>query len=97
MIESEIRDIFDQFQHQSSFLSFKELVSGHINDSFLIKTKTKPYFVLQRINHEVFPNVPKLINNKVSVSNHLLKNSNKNHQNELVFVKNKSENLIDLD
>lgn len=92
MIESEIRDIFDQFQHQSSFLSFKELVSGHINDSFLIKTKTKPYFVLQRINHEVFPNVPKLINNKVSVSNHLLKNSNKNHQNELVFVKNKSEN-----
>lgn len=63
--------IFDQFEHGSQFDSFKELASGHINDTYLIKTKKKPYYVLQRINHGVFPDVPGLIENKVAISQHI--------------------------
>lgn len=63
--------VFDQFQHHSKFYDFKELASGHINDTYLVITKSKPYFVLQRINHGVFKDVQGLINNKVTVSRHI--------------------------
>ena len=66
-----LKFIFGQFEHDSDFESFKELASGHINDTYLIKTKTKPYYVLQRINHGVFPDVPGLIENKVAISQHI--------------------------
>ena len=63
--------IFNQFDHTSEFNSFEELASGHINDTYLIKTHGKPDFVLQRINHNVFKNAPGLIQNKVAISRHL--------------------------
>lgn len=66
-----LKFIFAQFEHDSEFDSFKELASGHINDTYLIKAKTKPYYVLQRINHGVFPDVPGLIENKVAISHHI--------------------------
>ncbi len=71
MNQEALKHIFDQFQHEGEFSSFSELASGHINDTYLIKTEDRPHYVLQRINHGVFPNVPGLINNKVSVSAHL--------------------------
>ncbi|MGV8814400.1 MAG: phosphotransferase enzyme family protein [Gelidibacter sp.] len=66
-----LKFIFGQFDHTSEFDGFEELASGHINDTYLIKTKTKPYYVLQRINHGVFPDVPGLIENKVAISQHI--------------------------
>ncbi|MGQ7947279.1 phosphotransferase enzyme family protein [Flavobacterium sp. WC2509] len=71
MQEDKLKFLFDQFDHTSEFDSFEELASGHINDTFLIKTIAKPYFVLQRINHKVFVDVPGLISNKVAISRHL--------------------------
>lgn len=63
--------LFNQFDHGSEFESSSELNSGHINDTYLIKTAKKPYYVLQRINHSVFKDVPGLISNKVNVSRHI--------------------------
>ena len=71
MLEEKLKYIFKQFDHDGEFYSFKELASGHINDTYLITTKKKPYFVLQRINHGVFKDVPGLIANKVSISLHI--------------------------
>lgn len=71
MISERLKYIFGQFEHEAEFDSYKELASGHINDTYLIKTKEKPYFVLQRINHGVFKDVPGLIENKVLISNHI--------------------------
>jgi len=72
MITTEqIKFKFNQFDHKSKLVSFKELASGHINDTFLIETEEEPFFILQRINHDVFKDVPGLISNKVSVSKHL--------------------------
>ena len=73
MLAKKLRYIFEQFKHKGEFNSFEELASGHINDTYIIKTKKKPYFVLQRINHGVFKNIPGLIANKVSVSLHIRK------------------------
>jgi Ser/Thr protein kinase RdoA (MazF antagonist) len=71
MIEDKLITIFGQFEHHGDFYSFKELTSGYINDTYLIITKEKPYFVLQLINHEVFKDVLGLIENKVNISSHI--------------------------
>ena len=69
----QLQEAFNQFNHNSEFLSHSELASGHINDTYLVKTAAGINYVLQRINHGVFKNVPGLISNKVSVSQHLQK------------------------
>ena len=73
MTQEELIFKFNQFNHESEFVSHKELASGHINDTYLIITEEEPYYILQRINHNVFKDVPGLISNKVSVSKHLQK------------------------
>jgi len=97
MITEKLKFIFDQFQHEGEYHDFKELASGHINDTYLIITKTKPYFVLQRINHGVFKDVPGLINNKVAISQHIqnkLKDLPKEELNRQVlrFTRTKDNN-----
>ncbi len=71
MFTEKLKSIFNHFQHNGKFHSYKELASGHINDTYLIVTKKKPFFVLQRINHGVFKDVPGLIENKVAISQHI--------------------------
>ena len=71
METQKLKNIFKKFEHKGEFDSYVELASGHINDTYLIKTKKKPFFVLQRINHGVFKDVPGLIENKVAVSRHI--------------------------
>ncbi|MDY7396051.1 aminoglycoside phosphotransferase family protein [Aureibaculum sp. 2210JD6-5] len=71
MQSKEIAYLFNQFDHGSEFESYSELNSGHINDTYLVKTAQKPYYILQRINHNVFKDVPGLIANKVNVSRHI--------------------------
>ncbi len=75
MIAENLQFLFNQFNHSSEFSAVEELASGHINDTYLIKTTEKPYFVLQRINHKVFKDVPSLMNNKVAISRHLKEKS----------------------
>ncbi|MFV0389080.1 MAG: phosphotransferase enzyme family protein [Pyrinomonadaceae bacterium] len=68
-----LKEIFEQFDSGAKFVSVRELRSGHINQTFIIHTESSPGFILQRINHNVFPNVPALIRNKVMISEHLRK------------------------
>lgn len=96
MLAKKLKSIFEQFEHDGEFHSFKELASGHINDTYLIITEEKPYFVLQRINHGVFKDVPGLIKNKVSISFHIrekLKHLPKDtlDRRVLTFVKSKKQ------
>jgi hypothetical protein len=89
MLADKLENIFKQFQHNGEFDSFVELASGHINDTYLIKTKKKPFFVLQRINHGVFKDVPGLIENKVAISHHIqekLKDLSKKKQKRRVLA-----------
>lgn len=70
-MENLLKSIINTFEIQSEFESFQELNSGHINDTFLIKTNKKPQYVLQKINRTVFPKSKELIENKICVSKHL--------------------------
>lgn len=63
--------IFNHFNHLSEVDSFSELTSGHINDTFFIKTNGSHNYVLQRINSNVFKNAKQLILNKAKVSEYI--------------------------
>ena len=66
-----LKNIFNEFDHKCTYSSHSELNSGHINDTFLVQTEEGKSYVVQRINHTVFKDVPGLINNKILTSNHL--------------------------
>lgn len=63
---------FSQFITNSDFKSFETFSSGHINDTYLIRTNTPTHYVLQRINGTIFKKAKEVISNKVSIANHLL-------------------------
>lgn len=70
-----IKKIFREFLPEYKMFNSRLLISGHINDTYLIESD-KGVFVLQKLNHHVFPNIQELMNNKLKVANHLSKKEN---------------------
>ena len=66
-----LEHVFNRFQVATKFKNYQELNSGHINDTYLINTKGKPNYVLQKINSNVFSDAENLVINKVLVSSFL--------------------------
>ena len=98
METSILKSIFNQFDHKANYICHSELNSGHINDTFIIKTDSNSNYILQRINHTIFKDVPGLVNNKVLISNHIrskYQNSTKSDLDKIVlsFVKTKDTEL----
>ncbi len=62
-----------EFRTEGSVDSVKRVGSGHINDSYLVTTNPagNSDYLLQRINHHIFRDVPKLTDNILKVSRHL--------------------------
>lgn len=67
---SELKEIVAQFTGDSGKVDVKPLGAGHINDSFKVQVGEKEY-VLQRINHSIFKNVPELQSNILRVTMHI--------------------------
>lgn len=65
-----MKNVFHQFLPNIPIKEINTLTSGHINDTYLVETQQGSY-VLQKLNHHVFPNIPELMNNKVKVAKHL--------------------------
>jgi hypothetical protein len=61
------------FDIQGAFAAGRPYGSGHIHDTFLIETKEKdrPKYILQRINHAIFQDVPAMMENIVRVTAHM--------------------------
>ena len=90
-----IERVFNRFNHNAKIVSIEELNSGHINDTYLVKTSRKPFYILQRINHFVFKDVSALISNKVQITKHL--KSKKINYETLTFIAIKSGKYFYLD
>ena len=72
---SHLHTILEKFRTEGTFASATRIGSGHINDSYLVITKpaSASDYVLQRINHNIFKNVPGLMANILHVTRHLEK------------------------
>ena len=95
MISSEINPdlkfIFEQFKVSGTFNNAAPFGNGHINRTFLVKTKeiSKPNYILQQINHHVFTDPLKLQENLVKITQYLgnLKDSSQAQYSSLEFLK----------
>ncbi len=71
MTDTAVKDIVSRFSIIGNMISAKPFGSGHINDTYLVSTTEKKDYLLQRINHFVFKDVPGLMNNLMLVTQHL--------------------------
>lgn len=62
------------FQFKGKPISCEPYGNGHINQTFLVITDQGVWYILQKINHTVFLNVPALMENITSVTRYLALN-----------------------
>lgn len=67
---NKLKEIVFQFIGTMNNVEIKPLGKGHINDSYKVMAGDKEY-VLQKINHAIFKNVPELQNNIQRVTTHI--------------------------
>jgi len=101
-----LKDIFENFSHDGSFLSGVACGSGHIHDTFKILTaeKDKDDYILQKLNNKIFTNIPELQDNIERVTNHLRNKLTKIPGSDakreclnLVYAKDEKSWIIDKD
>lgn len=69
-----LHKIADQFLIEGNIASIKPLGPGFINDTFIVETQDdSPNYILQRKNKNIFPEVPAMMDNILSVTSHLRK------------------------
>lgn len=73
MIENNLLEIISKFIVVDNKVSITQIDSGHINDTYLIKTADLAHtgYVLQKINHKIFRNIEGLMNNIISITDHI--------------------------
>jgi hypothetical protein len=69
----DLKEIFECFTADGTFLTGEPYGSGHIHDTFLVETKEndKDNYILQRLNNKIFKNIPDLQQNIERVTVHL--------------------------
>jgi hypothetical protein len=74
-MEHDLKKIFDSFITEGTFLKAGSFGSGHIHETFLVKTAEaeKDDYILQKINNVVFRNVAELQENVERVTVHIRK------------------------
>jgi hypothetical protein len=75
MADTDLKYLFEKFQAAGSYKDCCPTGSGHIHDTWLIRTveQDKPDYILQKINHNVFPPVAEMMENIRKVTNHISK------------------------
>ena len=66
-----LKKIYDTFVSSGRFVSATPYGSGHINDTYLVKVDEDVEYILQRLNSNVFKDIPKLVKNKELVCGHI--------------------------
>ncbi len=74
--EKDITAILDAFAIQGAMTKIETIRSGYINTTYKITTCSKS-FILQKINHTIFKNVPQLTANILRITEHLSSKANK--------------------
>jgi hypothetical protein len=73
-----IKEIVSNFLKDTPYTEAKPFGSGHINDTFLVEMggRNVRRFILQRINNNVFKDIPGLMKNIAIISEHILRKLN---------------------
>jgi len=71
--QSDLINIVSNFEITDGVAAIENLGMGHINDTYIVNSASdnQPGYLLQRINHIIFKDVPALMNNILLVTDHL--------------------------
>ena len=71
----DLKEIFDNFTPEGTYLNGEPYGSGHIHDTFRVETleSDRDDYILQRLNNRIFRNIPALQHNIERVTVHLRK------------------------
>ncbi len=74
-MQTEVINLINQFQVEGIDFSIQTITTGNINDTYILKASDpgKTDYILQKINHHIFKNVPELQNNILRVTTHIRK------------------------
>lgn len=97
-----LKRIVNFFIPDRKVMEVVEITSGHINDTMLVTMSGGERFVFQRINKNVFADIPGLIMNKVKISDHLHRKladlpEHERRRRALTFLKSKGGSYYKLD
>lgn len=72
MTNEKLLSIAERFALEGEIATVKPLGEGFINDTFIVRTASDaPDYILQRKNHQVFPDVPGMMDNIMAVTTHI--------------------------
>ena len=85
MISEDLIKIAAQFKLHGTIDNIEPFGKGHINDTYRIQTKEDdlPDYILQRKNHEVFKDIPGMMDNIVRVTDHIRKKLNEKQERDI--------------
>lgn len=92
-----INRILENFKINSKCVSFSELQSGHINDTYLISTSSNKQFILQKTNTNVFKNVIAIFNNKQILSDYFKSRTTSLNYKFVRFIETHSKTIVYID
>jgi hypothetical protein len=72
-LSEHLLQIINHFKISGEIAEIMPYGSGHINDTYLLKNASlaNPDYILQRVNHTIFKDVPRLTTNILLVTNHI--------------------------
>ncbi len=68
-----LANIVSRFATEGTVTEIKPLGPGFINDTFIVVTSGGPRYILQRKNHNIFPDIPGMMQNIYLVTEHIRK------------------------
>ncbi len=74
MLPSEINTIITNFQLTENAVRASRWGEGHIHETYLVETKDhQPDYILQKLNQNVFRNIPGMMENIEAITRHFRK------------------------
>ena len=85
MTNHQLNLIFEAFQTEGKVKFWEPFGNGHINDTFLGRNQHSEasHFILQRKNHKIFKDIPGMMNNIITVTQHIREVLEKNHEKDI--------------
>lgn len=73
-MDQKLINIISQFLSEEKVTSISPHGEGHIHETYLVETKDHdPDYILQKINHYIFRNIPGMMNNIEAITSHFRK------------------------
>ena len=88
--------IWQAFMLKGKVVSCTRYGSGHINETYLLRTDAPHDYILQKINRRIFKNVEQLMENAAAVTKHLIqKDANPRHTQRLIAASDGKDWYVD--